>query len=471
MIVFMGYEPRIHREHPVRLFLLTFLVLVLASLSPTALLAQSESDFHNAADHEPDFLKQTGTPPKAGDVYTLDNLEEVEPWISPFYRRVLDVWGDRMDGVTIKVSERKTVEYPESYARATRELSGSVQLKENHGVSGYKAGMPFPMERMFGEGYNALDKAIEEERHNDAGRMILWNSLYRPQPNAAVTEFPTALTDRYGNVKYQGARPYLTQENHRTMNYPDGKLNRNLNNGILFRYMPVVIFPASAKDVTQLLLMADNIVKPRQNLQAFAYLPSLRRVVPLSGTGSAHCAPTIGTDYYIDDLFGFAGIPRWFNKEYLGRVQYLVPFDPPLDKVDQHPRSRLEANFNAAYFPNKRVWNLRDFYVIQLTPNEEHSDYCYSKKRLYMDVEAGVIGIMENFDKEGKPWKLYSIPGGASHWNYEGTDTYYGVTGFQSVWDLQAKHGTWSANSIKAHATKDVSSSDLTPTGLLKVVK
>ena len=63
--------------------------------------------------------------------------------------------------------------------------------------------------------------------------------------------------------------------------------------------------------------------------------------------------------------------------------------------------------------PASGKWELRDTYIVDVTPLPAAGDYCYSHKIGYVDKQTYALTWMEMYDQTSKLWKVwpaYQVP-------------------------------------------------------------
>lgn len=331
----------------------------------------------------------------------------------------------------IVVGPTTPIPLPSDYATATEQYSGQVTLKNlpdgGDIIQNYTAGVPFP-----------------HPSGPNAGVEILWNVWYRYEPfmcgSSADNPLYEMLVDRYHSVNNLSIMAVFMRLGHLSQKgmpiYPYRP----------FDYSEYVeeLSPEEAKYTVSLILF---YLDPEKVQETWAYIPSLRRALRLSG--ATRCAPSIGGDLDLEDQrFGYNGQTSTFEVKLVAhkRVLALVHMGiPQIPDFSDHP-GQLLWDFSGGQWPPPSAgkWELRDSYVIeaQKVPSLR-SGYCYGLRRLYVDSETWVSTSYDLYDMEMKPWKYIQETFGPV--DIPGTNDHYiaGASGgVQMVWDIQNDHTT-----------------------------
>jgi hypothetical protein len=91
--------------------------------------------------------------------------------------------------------------------------------------------------------------------------------------------------------------------------------------------------------------------------------------------------------------------------------------------------------------PELGRWELREVYVIDVTPLPAMSGYCYSHKIFYIDKEGWFPEELEMYDAEGKLWKTTISAITFAGVNVEGNPV--PIANHAAILDLQKTHATF----------------------------
>jgi Protein of unknown function (DUF1329) len=167
-----------------------------------------------------------------------------------------------------------------------------------------------------------------------------------------------------------------------------------------------VLEPQQQKYTTQLFLQHDN---PAQVPEMYIFDPSLRRSLRMST--AARCAAS-GDSVPDDNGSGFFFQPVNFAVKFLGlkRLLTMVHLAPAGLMPDGYT---IKGSLPGWPKPAAGKWEVRDTYVVDVTPLPAAGDYCYSHKVGYIDKETYALTWMEMYDRGSKlsrVWAVYQAP-------------------------------------------------------------
>jgi hypothetical protein len=160
----------------------------------------------------------------------------------------------------------------------------------------------------------------------------------------------------------------------------------------------VVLTPEEKKYNTSLKLWYND---PARIPELYSFVPSMRRSLRLSA--AARCRPMGVTDFVEDDS-GFQ-IPN-FKATLLGVKKLIARIQDPAKGFDPAAYD-LTGSFPGWPNPGTGTWQVRDVYVVDVSPLPVMGSYCYSHKVLYIDKETWMALFSDSYDDSGKFWKLF----------------------------------------------------------------
>ena len=333
-----------------------------------------------------------GPPFREGDVITYDRIDSLKPYLPE------EFWANRdfffYEGMQLEIGPfyRDYSPAPE-YKAATERFRGQARIGPENSLENYTAGQPFPMDE--------IDCA------NDplAGAKIIWNFDHRWNGTGGGATFYYSYWDR-------GEELPLYYEGHsRTV-----KLSRRVEpqyldkqKGDLFRgeqrkgaQGAEVIAPYDARGIALITYRYKASEKPpsqAKNDDTWVYVPSLRRVRRISTAQRTDAIS--GTDFTLDDLFSFNGIPPQYGWECLGEMDMLAPMNT---KVAAYPYDP-DHNFGpyGLSFADDR-WEMRRAVKVRMIPR--NADHPYHHKDIYLDRETLEPLYSFAYDHKGELWKI-----------------------------------------------------------------
>jgi len=141
--------------------------------------------------------------------------------------------------------------------------------------------------------------------------------------------------------------------------------------------------------------------------EPFYYFTGQRRVRRLPAY--AYDAPIIGTEnqYPSDEMQLFYGNPDRFDWKLVGKKEVYGPYNGfPVTDFNASKADVFKPQFVA---PEYRRYELHRFWVVEGTvkPGARHS---VAKKVLYLDEDSWIVALGEDYDGQGKLWRLNEDP-------------------------------------------------------------
>ncbi len=333
-----------------------------------------------------------GPPFKEGEIITYDRIESLKPYLPK------EFWDNRdfffYEGMQLEIGPfyRDYSPAPE-YKAATERFRGQARIGPENSLENYTAGQPFPMEE--------IDCA------NDplAGAKIIWNFDHRWNGTGGGATFYYSYWDRGEELPlyYEGHSRSVTLSRRVEPQYLDKQ------NGDLFRgeqrksaQGAEVIAPYDARGIALITYRYKASEKPpseAKNDDTWVYVPSLRRVRRISTAQRTDAIS--GTDFTLDDLFSFNGIPPQYEWECLGEMDLLAPMNT---KVAGYPYDP-DHNFGpyGLSFADDR-WEMRRAVKVRMIPR--NADHPYHHKDIYLDKETLEPLYSFAYDHKEELWKI-----------------------------------------------------------------
>jgi len=257
----------------VRLFIAFILVLVFSLAGRTLVLADSG---------EVPLEKQAPLP--VGTVITTQNWQQYKDYM-PLWMQILfegqSVYKLAPDQQVV-VGPMTKVVLPKEYAKNTEKYASQVGLKilPDGGtlIQNYTAGQPFP-----------------HPTEPNLGDKILWNLWYRYIPRIQIERAADELlVDKDHTTFHEVVFATYSKLSH--VSEPDVPIYDTTEPEVDFALYDELILPEESKYTAALYIYWRDASRLQER---WAYLPSLRR--PLRLSGAARCAPAVGTDLVVED--------------------------------------------------------------------------------------------------------------------------------------------------------------------------
>ncbi|MBM4336966.1 MAG: DUF1329 domain-containing protein [Deltaproteobacteria bacterium] len=358
--------------------------LVLASLLalPQSALAQEKQ----AVDVLPT------TPFKEGDTISFEQVEKLKEFLPS------EFWTNRefffYEGMQLEIGPTlRKYGAADAYIAMSEKYKGQATIGEDGGLVNYGAGQPFEAAR------------IDCKGDPNAGVKIIWNFVKAWNGDGARSTWSYTYWDRGEQLPlyYEGTAKVITLVNrvepeYQTANAGDVFPNEKRNSVFGIE----VDAPFDARGIMLLTYRyrtADGPLKQAKNDDTWVYVPDLRRVRRIS---SAQRTDSVqGTDFTMDDLRSFAGIPPQYEWKCVGEQTVIAPMNT---KSLAYPYAD-SYNFGpyGFSFASDR-WEVRNAWIIRFDPRNE--DHPYHHKDIYVDKETYEPLYSFAYDRKKELWKI-----------------------------------------------------------------
>jgi hypothetical protein len=332
-----------------------------------------------------------GFPFKEGDKVTFNQVDQLKPFLPPeFWEHREYFFYERME-IEIGPTQRSYEGQP-VYEKASQEHAGKSKIGKDHSLEGYVAGRPFE------------NADIRCKGDPLAGAKVVWNFSKAWNGQGASAVWSYTYWDRGDQLPlyYKGDAKFVFLKHRIEDEYKesDGDVFKNEKRQ---RVEGIdVLEPYDAKGIKLLTYRyesSDASLDQSRADDTWVYVPDLRRVRRLSTSQRSDSVQ--GTDFTLDDLRSFNGIPPQYEWTCLDERKIIAPMNT---KQLAYPYSD-DYNFGpyGFSFANDR-WELRDAWVINMDPRDD--DHPYSKKVLYIDKVTYEPLYSFAYDRRGDLWKI-----------------------------------------------------------------
>ncbi len=234
------------------------------------------------------------------------------------------------------------------------------------------------------------------------GAEAMWNHLARYRGVGA--EWPKTITSVSPRP---GASEWIISEEYQTMYFPWGKKGSVTPQQAGALYGIFFSYDTPAALAGQGLVQRDYFDKVSDT---FYYFPGQRRVRRMPSY--AYDAPQIGFEnqYTVDEPWLFNGMLDRFNWKLVGKKEIYVPYNA---FGMYNFKQKFDDVFkNDGVNPDARRYELHRVYVVEATVRSGVR-HITSKKVFYIDEDSGLALAAEDYDPQGKLWKVkeaYPIP-------------------------------------------------------------
>lgn len=234
------------------------------------------------------------------------------------------------------------------------------------------------------------------------GAEAMWNHLARYR--GVGTEWPKALT---AVSPRPGGSEWIKSEEKQTMYFPWGKKGTTTPQQAGSLYGIFFAYDTPAALAGQGLVQRDYFDKVSDT---YYYFPGQRRVRRMPSY--SYDAPQIGFEnqYTVDEPWLFNGMLDRFTWKLIGKKEIYVPYN---DFAMYNGKAKFDEVFKPdGVSPDARRYELHRVNVVEATL-ASGVRHVASKKVFYIDEDSGIALAAEDYDPQGKLWKVkeaYLIP-------------------------------------------------------------
>ncbi|HVN64680.1 MAG TPA: DUF1329 domain-containing protein, partial [Candidatus Binataceae bacterium] len=349
---------------------------------------------------------------KPGDIITKSNASLVEGLVSPGNYELVK------QGMSMDIVEPEKLEWPPPYKTATEKYSPQVKLLPSGSLSGYVAGLPFPL--LDANDPNAADK-------------IMWNFSYRPLYSDDIDlrypEIAAYAKNSTGSpLSYFSVGHFAIYNNIGRIDVPPTPTDPDAQaSGVRMRfgYYPF-LEPSMMRGFG---LIGMRYIDPNTEDNAWVFNPDTRRLRRLSpelmsdaiamlpgfsggagggagglaagGVGAGVAGGANANTIDPDSFFGFSAKVEDYTYKFLGAKKMLASVN-----AVHSPEKGCRADGNRTICPEN--WEMRDLYVIQ-ADSKPGRDVTIPRRILYIDSEDWFVTASDQYDREGKLWKTLAL--------------------------------------------------------------
>jgi uncharacterized protein DUF1329 len=331
------------------------------------------------------------TPFKEGDTITFAELDKLKDYLPPQF------WENRefffYEGMQLSIgpTERK-YGTADAYEAATQKHKGEAKIGEDGSLVNYTAGRPFP------------NPTIDCKADANAGSKIIWNFNKAWNGSGVNASWSYTYWDRGEQLPlyYEGTSRTIQLANHVEPQYAETNGDIFANEKRMSAFGIEVDAPFDARGIEVLTYRykaADAPLKEAKNDDTWVYVPDLRRVRRIS---SAQRTDSVqGTDFTMDDLRSFSGIPPQYEWKCLGEKKVIAPVNtktlayPYTDTYNFGP-------YGFSYASDR--WEVRDAWIVRFIPKNE--DHPYHHKDIYIDKDTYEPLYSFAYDRKNELWKI-----------------------------------------------------------------
>ncbi|MFI5317643.1 MAG: DUF1329 domain-containing protein [Myxococcota bacterium] len=331
------------------------------------------------------------TPFKEGDVIGFADLDKLKSYLPPQF------WDNHefffYEGMQLEIGPSlRKYGAADAYDAATEKNKGRAKIGQEGALVDYAAGQPFP------------NASIDCKGDPDSGTKIIWNFIKAWNGDGAAASWSYTYWDRGEQLPlyYEGTSRTISLANRVEPQYAqnDGDIFPSEKRQNAFGIEVDAPFDARGIQVlTYRYKSADGPLQQMKNDDTWVYVPDLRRVRRIS---SAQRTDSVqGTDFTMDDLRSFSGIPPQYKWQCLGEQTVIAPTNT---KTLAYPYSDTYnfGPYGFSYASDR--WEVRKAWIIRFTPKNE--DHPYNHKDIYIDQETYEPLYSFAYDRKDELWKI-----------------------------------------------------------------
>jgi len=358
-----------------------------------------------------------GVPFKEGDVVGFEEIDKLKDYLPT------EFWENReyffYEGMKLEIGPFfRKYGAADAYNAMTAKFDGQTKLGKDDGLENYTGGLPFTK--------------IDCKGDPQAGAKIIWNFVRAWNGDGALSNWSYTYWDRGEQLPlyYEGTAKIVNLKHRVEPQYADSGYDIFPNEKRLMAFGIEVEAPFDARGILVMSYRykaADGALDQAKNDDTWVYVPDLRRVRRISTAQRTDSVQ--GTDFTMDDLRSFAGIPPQYEWKCLGEGKFLSPFNtrylayPYTDTYNFGPYGFSYANDR---------WEMREAWIIRFDPKND--DHPYHHKDIYIDKETFEPLYSFAYDRKKELWKII--------WhNHRYSEDWKGKT--PETTDPKGKSGVW----------------------------
>jgi len=315
--------------------------------------------------------------PYAGEkpLFTISaaNLAQYRERVTPSHQALMK----RYPGYVLPVyPTHRSVGYPQPIYDATRANRGRARLLGADALEGARLGVPFPQPK--------------------SGVEIMWNHRTRYRGSSIEAQSSQAV------VAVDGSRQMLKQFERVAFRY--GNLRNPVDlatKNILLYYL--TWFGKARNDVDFLVLVHETANSEKDARDIWVLPPNVPKMFRIPPVGYDQPFPGSDGMMFIDMLDMYNGAFDRYVWKLTGKRELYVPYNGYRlgDGSLKYSQLLLPGHLqqNAARYELHRVW------VIEAV-EREGKRHAFGKRMFYVDEDSWSVLLVENYDREGRPWRF-----------------------------------------------------------------
>jgi len=328
-------------------------------------------------------LPRSGTPGKRlADPYAADkplftitaaNAAQYRSRLAPSHQALLAA----NPGYQMPVyPSRRSVAYPQAIYDATQANVGKAKLLGSDALEGARLGFPFPKPQ--------------------SGVEVMWNHRTRYRGDSVDLQSTQAVVQARGSVQM------LKQIERVLFRYGNVASPADLSKSNVLLYY-LTWFGKSRADVDFVVLVHETANSEEDERDIWVLPPRIRKMFRIPPVGYDQPFPGADGLMFIDMVDMYNGAFDRYVWKLTGKREVYIPYNnyrladgryPPADLLrPRHPRQDVMR------YELHRVW------VIEAV-ERQGKRHAFGKRVFYVDEDSWNVVLVENFDRDGRPWRF-----------------------------------------------------------------
>ncbi len=328
---------------------------------------------------------------KEGDRIDYESIEKLKPYLPEVFWENRDFFFYEGMNIDIGPTQRK-YEGNKQYDAMTEKYRGKVEIGRDGALVNHIAGRPFP------------NDTIDCKGDPKAALKIIWNFMRPWAGDGGRVTWSYTYWDRGEQLPlyYEGSAKGIQLAKRIEPQYQENDGSIFKNDKRLFVLGIDVLAPFDARGIMLLSYRYKDSEGPLDNARnddTWVYVPDLRRVRRIST--AQRTDPVQGTDFTMDDLRSFSGVPPQYEWECLGEGKFVSPMNTK--RLAYPYREDYDFGPFGFSYANDR-WEVRDAWIVRFDPKNE--DHPYHHKDIYIDKETYEPLYSFAYDRKNELWKI-----------------------------------------------------------------
>ena len=272
---------------------------------------------------------------------------------------------------------RRTAAYPQAIYDATQANLGKAKLIGSDGLTGAKLGFPFPQPQ------NGVE--------------AMWNHRVRYRGNSLAAQYTQAVVRANGEVGSKAIQKVEVLFRYGNTEKPTDLKDDN----VLLYFLGKYYTTNNALSFVVLVHETANVERGARGIWVIP--PSIKKMFRIPPVGYDQPYPGSEAIYFVDMLDMYNGAFDRYVWKLIGKRELYIPYNAYRisDGRLKYEQLLTPKHFNqeATRYELHRVW------VIEAV-ERGGKRHAFGKRFFYIDEDSWNVVLVENFDREGRPWRF-----------------------------------------------------------------